>query len=63
MNNKFNVCLVVLQLTVGILGMIVFVRSILNYGEVSITMTVLSLILTVSGLKLGIKGLYDMMKH
>lgn len=63
MNNKFNVCLVVLQLIAGILGMIVFVRSILNYGEVSITMTVLSLILTVSGLKLGIKGLYDMMKH
>ena len=42
MNNKFNISLAILQIIAGILGAMVFFKSFLNYGEVTITMTILS---------------------
>ena len=42
MNNKFNISLAILQIINGILGAMLFFKSFLNYGEVTITMTILS---------------------
>ena len=45
MNNKFNISLAILQIINGILGAMLFFKSFLNYGEVTITMTILSFFL------------------
>ena len=63
MNSKFNISLAILQIIAGILGSVVFFKSILNYGELTITMTILSFFLMVFGLLLGFKGLYKIKKR
>ncbi len=63
MNNKFNISLAILQIITGILGAVVFFKSFLNYGEVTITMTILSFFLMVFGLAQGFRSLYTMYKH
>lgn len=63
MNNKFNICLAIMQIITGILGAMVFFKSLLNYGEVTITMTILSFFLMVFGLAQGLRSLYTMYKH
>lgn len=61
MNKKFKISLAILQIITGILGAVVFVKGILNHGE--LTMTIMSFILMVLGLILGFKGLYNIKKH
>ncbi len=63
MNNKFNISLAILQIIAGILGAMVFFKSFLNYGEVTITMTILSFFCMVFGLALGLRSIYTMNKH
>ena len=63
MNNKFNISLAILQIINGILGAMLFFKSFLNYGEVTITMTILSFFLMVFGSALGLRSLYTMYKH
>ena len=63
MNNKFNISLAILQIIAGILGAVVFLKSFLNYGEVTITMTILSFFTMVFGLAQGLRSLYTMYKH
>ncbi len=63
MNNKFNISLAILQIINGILGAMLFFKSLLNYGEVTITMTILSFFLMTFGLALGLRSLYTMYKH
>ena len=63
MNNKFNISLAILQIIAGILGSVVFFKSILNPGELTITMTILSFFWMVFGLLLGFKGLYKIKKR
>ncbi len=63
MGNKFNICLAILQIIAGILGTILFIKSIIHPGEVTITMTVLAFFFMVFGFILGIKGLYKIKKH
>lgn len=57
MNSKFNISLAILQIIAGILGSVVFFKSILNYGELTITMTILSFFWMVFGLLLGFKAI------
>ena len=63
MNNKFNISLAILQIINGILGAMLFLKSLLNYGEVTITMTIISFFLMVFGSALGLRSLYTMYKH
>ena len=63
MNNKFNISLAILQIINGILGAMLFFKSLLNYGEVTITMTILSFFCMVFGLAQGLRSLYTMNKH
>ena len=63
MNNKFNISLAILQIINGILGAMLFFKSLLNYGEVTITMTIISCFLMVFGSALGLRSLYTMYKH
>ena len=63
MNNKFNISLAILQIINGILGAMLFFKSLLNYGEVTITMTILSFFFMTFGLALGLRSLYTMYKH
>ena len=63
MNNKFNISLAIMQIIAGILGAMVFFKSLLNYGEVTITMTIISFFLMVFGSALGVISLYTMYKH
>ena len=63
MNNKFNISLAILQIINGILGAMLFFKSFLNYGEVTITMTILSFFCMVFGLALGLRSIYTMNKH
>ena len=63
MNNKFNISLAILQIINGILGAMLFFKSFLNYGEVTITMTILSFFFMVFGLAKGLRSLYTMYKH
>jgi hypothetical protein len=63
MNNKFNISLAILQIINGILGAMLFFKSLLNYGEVTITMTIISFFLMVFGSALGLRSLYTMYKH
>ena len=63
MNNKFNISLAILQIINGILGAMLFFKRLLNYGEVTITMTIISFFLMVFGSALGLRSLYTMYKH
>ena len=63
MNSKFNISLAILQIIAGILGSVVFFKSILNHGELTITMTILSFFWMVFGLLLGFKGLDKIKKR
>lgn len=63
MNNKFNISLAIMQIITGILGAMLFFKSLLNYGEVTITMTIISFFLMVFGSALGLRSLYTMYKH
>ena len=63
MNNKFNICLAIMQIIAGILAAVVFLKSFLNYGEVTITMTILSFFFMVFGLAKGLRSLYTMYKR
>ena len=52
-----------MQIIAGILGAMVFLKSFLNYGEVTITMTIISFFTMVFGLAQGLRSLYTMYKH
>lgn len=57
MDNKSKLFLAILQIIVGVLAAVVFIKSIINGGNTE--MTILSLMAMVLGMANGIKNLHD----
>lgn len=57
MGNKSKLFLAILQIIVGVLAAVVFIKSIINGGNTE--MTIISLMAMVSGMANGIKNLHD----
>ena len=57
MSNKSKLFLSILQIIVGVLAAVVFVKSIINGG--SIEMTIISFIAMILGIANGVKNLRD----
>jgi hypothetical protein len=60
MNNKFKLLLAILQIIVGILAAVVFVKNILTGGKTE--MTVLALVMMILGLVYGVRGVCNIGK-
>ena len=57
MDNKSKLFLAILQIIVGVLAAVVFIKSIINGGNTE--MTIISLMAMVLGMANGIKNLHD----
>ena len=57
MDNKSKLFLAILQIIVGVLATVVFIKSIINGGNTE--MTIISLMAMVLGIANGIKNLHD----
>ena len=61
MDNKSKLFLAILQIIVGVLAAVVFIKSIINGGNTE--MTIISLMAMVLGMANGIKNLHDKIRN